>query len=89
MSVGPVVIGIDPGKSGAVGALDMQRRPVDTWITKAAFTVAAGKSRREYAEGLMQRAIDDLHGRRGIALAILEKQQAMPGQGVSSTFQTG
>lgn len=86
---GPVVIGIDPGKSGAVVALDMQRRPVDAWITRDAFTVAAGKTKRAYAEGLMRRALEEIHGRRGIALAILEKQQAMPGQGVSSTFQTG
>jgi hypothetical protein len=89
MSAGPVVVGIDPGKSGAVVVLDMDRKPVQTWITKDAFTVAAGKSKREYVEGAMRKAIDELHGSRGIALVVLEKQQAMPGQGVSSTFQTG
>ena len=89
MSAGPVVVGIDPGISGAVVVLDLDRNVVATWITKDDFTIAVGKSKREYAEGAMQKAIDDLHGTRGIALVVLEKQQAMPGQGVSSTFKTG
>jgi hypothetical protein len=83
----PVVIGIDPGKSGAVVVLDLDRNVVKTWITKDAFTVAAGKTKRAYNEIAMRRAFEEFEGR--IALVILEKQQAMPGQGVSSTFQTG
>ena len=85
----PVVIGIDPGKSGAVVALDLDRLPVRSWITKDEFTVLTGKSKRSYVEGAMGKALSALHGSEGIVLAVLEKQQAMPKQGISSTFQTG
>ena len=85
-----LVVGIDPGKDGALVALDFEGRPKRICLTKEMFTVPVGKgSRREYDAAAMGSCLMELHGLFGIELIIIEKQQAMPGNGVSSMFSLG
>lgn len=82
-----VIIGIDPGVSGAVAAITGEGEViglVDTPIIKAGGKALYNVS--GMAEKLRGFAI---YADRGGALAVLEQAQAMPGQGVSSTFSTG
>ena len=68
------IIGIDPGKAGAIAYLfengedvvDMPANPHDLWEL-------LNEHRGDYVP----------------VVAYIEKAQSMPGQGVSSTFQTG
>jgi len=81
-----IYIGIDPGLNGAIAVIDpdgklhLEDTPVLLPDPK--------KGKREYDEAGMRRClaswfvIDE-------AKAVIEKQQAFPGQGVSSTFRTG
>jgi crossover junction endodeoxyribonuclease RuvC len=80
------IIGIDPGKSGAVAVIDQQSHSVI--FKQIVPTIKVGKSKQEY----------DLQGMREILLSnsddtdakvFIERQQARPGQGVSSMFTTG
>jgi crossover junction endodeoxyribonuclease RuvC len=81
-------VGIDPGKTGAAVALDDRGIPVD-WV-------AANHPDEGYANGGVYwptrmadwlREVKDTRG--GIALAVLEKQQARPMEGRSSILTTG
>ncbi len=77
------IVGIDPGKDGFVAIL----LPTGEVATEATQTVPVGKtgSKRDYDIAWMVHvlAIPD------IELVVIEKQQAMPQQGVSSTFSIG
>ena len=73
------VIGIDPGLGGAVAFLP-EHRIVDT-------PVAMIGTKRSYLPLEMARVLSMYKGEK--TLAVLEKQQAMPKQGVSSTFSIG
>lgn len=69
----PIFIGLDPGASGAVAAVDHDGRHVATCkLTETAADVAD-----------FIRELDD------VAFAALEKVGAFPGQGVASTFKFG
>lgn len=77
-----IVGGIDPGKSGAIVVLDGKR------IVHSSKTpvISVGKgSKREYDPNEMMNVLSSFD----FDLVIIEKQQAMPKQGVSSTFSTG
>ncbi len=77
-----MVLGIDPGKDGYLAALD-DGVLYATWPMP---TIRTGKgNRRDYDVGKMAAIVDDLRP----GLVVLEKQQAMPGQGVASMFSTG
>jgi crossover junction endodeoxyribonuclease RuvC len=79
------VIGIDPGLDGAV-AMVREQRLVSVEIVP---TIKLGKgSKRDYDVSGMVRMLEMLHEHSGVWI-FLEKQQAMPKQGVSSTFKTG
>jgi crossover junction endodeoxyribonuclease RuvC len=79
-----IFIGIDPGLHGAVTAVDgkfqvlgLEDTPVFSVGGKLAYNIP------EMAALLRRFAL------MGEPLAVLEQAQAMPGQGVSSTFSTG
>lgn len=69
-------LGIDPGKTGALAVIDPGKN--------FAYVVDMPETPGELVNELAL-LIDDSYMLR----AAIEKQQAMPGQGVSSTFQTG
>jgi crossover junction endodeoxyribonuclease RuvC len=79
-----VFIGIDCGLSGAVAAVGANREVIglfDTPIVKV-----EGRSLYDCSE---MAAILRSLALKGNAVVVLEQQQAMPGQGVSSTFSIG
>lgn len=85
-----VVVGIDPGKDGAVVVLDQRGKTVASYLTKRDFTLQLGKtSKRSYTEARMSQAIDWIGKKHEILLTVIEKQWARPKQGVSSTFSSG
>lgn len=78
------IIGIDPGKSGAVAMIDGGKVlfAVDTPI------ITSGKGKSQYDERAMFKLLEGaILG--GATLAVLEKVSAMPGQGVTSMFSFG
>lgn len=80
-----VVLGIDPGLQGAIAAIN----PDSTQILGLEDTPtlwAEGKTIYNVAE---MAALIRRFALMGDTVAILEQAQAMPGQGVSSTFSTG
>jgi len=82
-----IAIGIDPGLSGAVVAVDdAVDSPIVYWRDTPTVQLAKGKVKRDYAVTEMRKLLQQLPGG---ATVFLEQQQAFPGQGVSSTFQTG
>lgn len=83
--MGSVIVGIDPGKDGAIVFLGQNMQLIACVDTP---TFGTGKgSRRDYSEAEMVRILRQLTSPG--AIVVLETQQAMPGQGVSSTFSTG
>jgi len=85
-----IFVGIDPGKDGAVVAIDENGRTVGSILAANDFTVKVTKGgKKNYLEHEMAGAIDRLHQEHGIQVVVLEKQQARPGQGGTSMFQTG
>ena len=89
-----LVLGIDPGKTGAAVALDMDGRPVE-WIAANhptdGFVVKGAKS--HYVPSCMALWIDDLIGdhlpSERIRLAVIEKQTARPIEGRTSCLTNG
>ena len=67
-------MGIDPGYSGAVAVVDYKGRIVDS--------VRLSETEHDVSEFIAEYASDE-------TFAILEKVNAMPRQGVSSTFKFG
>ena len=85
-----IYLGIDPGKDGALVAINDDGAVAGSFLTSRDFTTTIGKSsKREYLASRMSYAIKCLGGKHNIKLAVVEKQSARPGQGVSSTFSTG
>jgi crossover junction endodeoxyribonuclease RuvC len=78
-----IFAGIDPGKDGAVAAVDASGIVM---LCDAPTLNVEGSRRRRYDERRMAEALRACGV--GVLVAI-ERQQAMPGQGVSSTFSTG
>ena len=80
------VIGIDPGLTGAIAVLGRLDLPAITDMPTARVGLT-NKVRIDHAT-----LADILTGQRSmgdVTLVVVERQQAMPKQGVASTFQTG
>ena len=72
-------VGIDPGKTGAIAIIEESRRKVlDVPVINGDYYFY------EMYMLLFKAKLSNVH-----TYLTLERQQAMPGQGVSSTFQTG
>ena len=85
-----IYLGIDPGKDGALVAINSDGNVVASFMTGRDFTTKIGKgSKREYLISRMNYALKCLVGKHKIKLTVIEKQSARPGQGVTSTFSTG
>lgn len=85
-----LIVGIDPGKDGAIVAMDEQGIIKSVALTKELFTIPIGKgSRREYDAVAMGNYLTELHALQGVRLVCIEKQQAMPSQGGTSMFSLG
>ncbi len=74
-----VIVGVDPGKAGALVALDEAGRLVAAHAAEDTYCPG------EYRPAEMARLLRDL----APALVVLERQHAMPKQGLSSTFSIG
>ena len=83
-----LVVGIDPGKTGAIVALDMDGTPIE-WMAadhpREGYTVK-GKRGRDYVPAVMALWLTQ---REGVRLVLVEQQQARPIEGRSSVLQTG
>lgn len=85
-----LIVGIDPGKDGAIVAMDEHGAVRSVALTKERFTVPIGKgSRREYDAVAMGNYLTELHALQEVRLVCIEKQQAMPSQGGTSMFSLG
>jgi len=77
--------GIDPGISGAIAAIDARTREI---LILADTPVIVTEGKKLFDIGGMADIVRHI-ALTGDAVFILEQAQAMPGQGVSSTFSTG
>jgi|TARA_R100001082_G_scaffold48758_1_gene26292 crossover junction endodeoxyribonuclease RuvC len=86
-----VVIGIDPGKDGAVVVVNGDYEVLAWWLTKDTCTVKVGKgSKREYFDVKMAQIIREAaEFKPGPILVCMEKQGARPGQGSVSMYSIG
>ena len=85
-----VYVGIDPGKSGAVATLGGGYAGKERWVKMFwTPTIKVGNSKPQFDTAGMFKILQTIAYEGGSIIVTLEKQQAMPGQGVSSTFQTG
>jgi crossover junction endodeoxyribonuclease RuvC len=80
-----LILGIDPGLSGALAFLDTTTDAVVIMDMPTVEVVRNGKTKREVSAAL----IADLVAGKGIVQAFVERVSAMPGQGVSSMFSFG
>jgi len=80
-----MIVGIDPGASGAVAFFDPQEGTLEIVDMPVMEVERSGKSKREISPQLLATAIRHKAPR----IAYVEKVGAMPGQGVSSMFQFG
>ncbi len=79
-----ICIGIDPGLTGAVAALDTDGKLL--WV-KDTPVAQKSKTKLEYMESGMAQLLGACDG--VIDHVWIETQQSMPRQGVASTFKTG
>lgn len=84
-----IVIGIDPGKKGAVVALDISGRPTAIEWTAADHPDEGYIAGKGYNVRAMVKTLTDIAERGEVALVVLERQQARPMEGRSSTLTTG
>ena len=84
-----MIIGIDPGKKGAVVALDISGRPTAVEWTAADHTDEGYVLGKSYAVRRMVEVLQAMKERGDIELVVLEKQQARPIEGRSSCMTTG
>jgi crossover junction endodeoxyribonuclease RuvC len=80
-----IILGIDPGLSGALALYDTSEQTVEVFDMPALELVRNGKTKREVSA----QALANLLAGRGIKAAFLERVNAMPGQGVTSVFSFG
>lgn len=79
-------IGIDPGLSGGIAVIDANTREViDVFDCPV---ISWGGNKRDY-NAVAMADILRRHALKGAVFVTLERAQAMPGQGVTSTFHTG
>ena len=82
-----VFIGVDPGLSGAVAAVDSQGDLITIWYMPVVeMKVVSSMKKRICAQSL----VSELHlFKNDDAFALIEQVNAMPGQGVTSMFNFG
>ena len=80
-----IILGFDPGQTGAVAAFDGER--IEAVIDMPTMTRLHGKGNQVDPYTLATALIDLCAGRE--ATAVLEAVSAMPGQGATSTFHFG
>lgn len=80
-----MIVGIDPGASGALAFFDMQKGQLMIVDMPVIEIERGGKVKREISPHFVAAAIRDYQPN----VAWIEKVGAMPGQGVSSMFQFG
>ena len=80
-----MIVGIDPGASGALAFFDLQKGELCVVDMPVIEIERGGKTKREISPHFVAAAIRDFKPH----LAWIEKVGAMPGQGVSSMFQFG
>lgn len=80
-----LILGIDPGLSGAIAFLDAQTGTLVVMDMPTVEVTRNGKNKREVSPAL----IADVIAGKGVAKAFIERVSAMPGQGVSSMFSFG
>lgn len=85
MSKPTAVVGIDPGKAGYLCLLPFDGTPMFRPVPVVA--VKAGKN--VYDEADLVRVLREWLGEFDVLLAAVERQQARPGQGVTSMFSQG
>tara|TARA_R110000824_G_scaffold208765_4_gene394586 strand:- start:96 stop:614 length:519 start_codon:yes stop_codon:yes gene_type:complete len=86
-----ILVGIDPGKDGAVCVINEHYEVLDSWLTKESCTVRIGKgSKREYFDIKMAHILRKASLLEpGRVHVCIEKQQARPGQGSTSMYSIG
>ena len=84
-----MIIGIDPGASGAIAAFSLETGHLSV-MDMPVMEVMRGKTmKRELNAPLLAGIFSDLDANFKITAVFLEKVGAMPGQGVSSMFAFG
>ncbi len=86
-SHGPVFLGIDPGLTGAVAAIDETGGVVALHDTPTLTLKASRGTKQQYDLPGMARLLQPYAGHS--AHVVIEESQAMPGQGVRSMFVIG
>jgi hypothetical protein len=82
-------IGIDPGKAGAVSAVDTDGTTNPIVFYSGRTPLVKGKKKDVYDVPGMLRMLTDLDSTGVQTFACIEKAQPMPGQGVTSMFSIG
>lgn len=80
-----IILGIDPGLSGALALYNTSDQTVEVFDMPVLELVRNGKKKGEVSA----QALANLLAGRGIKAAFLERVNAMPGQGVTSVFSFG
>lgn len=80
-----MILGIDPGLSGALAFLDSVNGSLVVMDMPVVELQRNGKTKREVSPALLA----DMIAGKGIKQAYVERVSAMPGQGVSSMFSFG
>ena len=80
-----IILGIDPGLSGALALYDTSEQTVEVFDMPVLELVRNGKKKGEVSA----QALANLLAGRGVKAAYLERVNAMPGQGVTSVFSFG
>lgn len=80
-----MILGIDPGLSGAVAFLDVLNESIVVMDMPTVELQRNGKTKREVSPVLLA----DMIAGKGVTQAFVERVSAMPGQGVSSMFSFG
>ena len=80
-----MILGIDPGLSGAIAFYDTSNESVVVIDMPTIEVTRNGKNKREVSPALIADAVAG----KGIVQAFVERVSAMPGQGVSSMFSFG
>ena len=88
------ILGIDPGLSGGFALTRWdgsgKREIVEAWNTPTFTVLRNKKNRRELDMPIIREILECYLPFNAIVdFAVIESQQAMPGQGVSTTFTTG
>lgn len=81
-----IYVGIDPGLDGAIAILNAQRGTLEVVDMPTVEVLRNGKKKREVSAAMVAATLRDIPA---INMAVLERVNAMPGQGVTSVFSFG